>query len=58
MEVVHRASVGRGEIASMFSPRTKLVLHLPVFTNLRPLQTPSLWVFTEASLHRHDSLKH
>ena len=30
----------------------------PVFTNLEALQTPSIWVFIEASLHQHDWLNH
>ena len=33
-------------------------LHLQVFTNLEALQTLSFWVFTKASLHRHDWWNH
>ena len=54
MEEVYEQGMGKGQGASMPSPGVPPSLNFHVFTNPEALQTPSFWIFMEASLHRHD----
>ena len=58
MEEMQRAMYVKRAQASMPSPSPTLSPNLHIFTSLEALQTQSFWVFMEASLHRHNWLKH
>ena len=52
-------AIGGGKVWSICDPlNTSLFPNLHMFTNPEGLWTLSLWVFTEASLHRHYWLNH
>lgn len=51
MEEVHREVCGKGKWSSWSVLGLPLSQHLHMFTNPRPIGTPSFWVFMEALLH-------
>ena len=54
MEEMQRGYMGKGLEGSMSSGRVSFFPYLHMFINPGALQTLSLWVSMEVSLHRHD----